>query len=42
MAKGLTDEGVRIVEKLVVAPFVLLPILFVMFIWLLITTRRRK
>lgn len=31
-----------IVEKLVVAPFVLLPILFVMFIWLLITTRRRK
>lgn len=31
-----------IIEKLVVAPFVLLPILFVMFIWLLISTRKRR
>ena len=31
-----------IIEKLVVAPFVLLPILFVMFVWLVVTTRRRR
>lgn len=31
-----------VVEKLVVAPFLLIPILFVMFIWLLISTRKRK
>ena len=31
-----------IVEKLVVAPFVLAPILLVMFIWLLVSTRKRK
>ena len=31
-----------IVEKLVVAPFVLLPILFVMFIWLIVSTRKRR
>lgn len=31
-----------IIEKIVVAPFVLLPILFVMTIWLVVTTRKRK
>ena len=31
-----------IVEKLVVAPFVLVPILLLMLIWLLVTTRKRK
>ena len=31
-----------IVEKLVVAPFVLVPILFVMLVWLLISTGKRK
>jgi len=31
-----------IVEKLVVAPFVLLPILLVLLVWLLVTTRKRK
>lgn len=31
-----------IVEKLVVAPFVLLPILLLMFVWLMISTRKRK
>ncbi len=31
-----------VIEKLVVAPFVLLPILFVMFIWLIISTRKRR
>lgn len=31
-----------IVEKLVVAPFILAPILLVMFIWLLVSTRKRK
>lgn len=31
-----------IVEKIVVAPFVLMPILFVMLIWLLISTGKRK
>ena len=31
-----------IIEKLVVAPFVLLPILLLMFLWLLISTRKRK
>ena len=31
-----------IVEKLVVAPFLLIPILFVLLIWLLVSTRKRK
>lgn len=31
-----------IIEKLVVAPFVLIPILLLMLVWLLITTRKRK
>ena len=31
-----------IVEKLVVAPFLLIPILFVLFIGLIISTRKRK
>ena len=31
-----------IIEKLVVAPFVLIPILFAMFIWLIINTKKRK
>jgi len=31
-----------IVEKLVVAPFVLVPILFVMLVWLLISTGKRE
>jgi len=31
-----------IVEKLVVAPFVLVPILILMFCWLLVSTRKRK
>jgi len=37
----VTGDAV-IIEKLVVAPFVLLPILLVMLIWLLISTRKRK
>ena len=31
-----------IIEKLVVAPFVLLPILLIMFLWLIVSTRKRK
>ena len=31
-----------IVEKMVVVPFVLLPILLVMFLWLIVSTRKRK
>ena len=31
-----------IMEKLVVAPFLLIPILFVLLIWLLVSTRKRK
>jgi len=43
-----TGQNVRvtadavIIEKLVVAPFVLVPILLVMFVWLLFATRKRK
>lgn len=37
----ITADAV-VVEKLVVAPFVLLPILLVMVIWLLVGTRKRK
>jgi hypothetical protein len=31
-----------VVEKLVVAPFVLLPILLVMLVWLFVSGRKRK
>ena len=41
MTVRVTADAV-LVEKLVVAPFILAPILLVMLVWLFVSSRRRK